>query len=193
MIPRQTLSSFVNTISIRQPDSSVPVRPQLMVVKSALFLQMAVEHVVKKSKKIDSHFKHSEQEGRYLKQCQKSCNVPQHALIQDVETRWNSTYLMLARLSEQRKAIILYILERRGIENLSKQEWESVEHWLMCKNHSMMRHSRYALMMRAFLSRFPLSQCWNLTLWIQRCAFSVREIWTQILKEHFFGPEIIMI
>src|SRR6218665_2300752 len=128
MIPRQTLSSFVNTISIRQSDSSVPVRPQLMVVKSALFLQMAVEHVVKKSKKIDSHFKHSEQEGRYLKQCQKSCNVPQHALIQDVETRWNSIYLMLARLSEQRKAIILYILERRGIENLSKQEWESVEH-----------------------------------------------------------------
>lgn len=125
---RDNASNMISTMRIAEiNDFGCFSHTLQLVVKDALFLQTSVEYVVKKSRKIVSHFKHSEQACRNLIQFQKSCDVPQHALIQDVETRWNSTYLMLARLSEQRKAINLYFLERGGIENLSKQEWELVE------------------------------------------------------------------
>jgi len=95
-----------------------------LVLHDALFTQTSVENVVKKARKIVTHFKHSEQACRHLSEYQLSREVPQHKLIQDVETRWNSTYLMMERLCEQRKAINLFSLERGGIDTLTTSEWE---------------------------------------------------------------------
>jgi len=78
-----------------------------LVLHDALFSQTSVKNVVKKSRRLVSHFKHSKQASRRLADCQQSCDVPAHKLIQNVETRWNSTFLMLQRLSEQRKALSL--------------------------------------------------------------------------------------
>ena len=50
--------------------------------------------------------------------------VPEHTILQDVETRWNTTYLMLERLVQQRKAINLFSVEQGGIDTLSNAEWE---------------------------------------------------------------------
>jgi len=63
-----------------------------LVLHDALFCQAAVEKLVKKSRKVVSHFKHSEQACRRQRECQQSCDLSTHHLIQDVETRWNSTY-----------------------------------------------------------------------------------------------------
>jgi len=98
-----------------------------LVLHDALFMQSSVESVVKKARKIVSHFKHSEQACRHLAECQKSCDIPEHKLIQDVETRWNSTYLMLQRVAEQRKALNLYSVERGSITTLTNPEWELAE------------------------------------------------------------------
>lgn len=98
-----------------------------LVLHDALFMQSSVESVVKKTRKIVSHFKHSEQACRHLAECQKSCDIPEHKLIQDVETRWNSTYLMLQRVCEQRKALNLYSVERGSITTLTNPEWELAE------------------------------------------------------------------
>lgn len=98
-----------------------------LVLRDGIFIQTSVEAVVKKARKIVGHFKHSEQACRHLKEFQVSRDVPEHKLIQDVETRWNSTYLMLERLVEQQKAINLYSVERGGIETLSNTEWELAE------------------------------------------------------------------
>jgi len=90
-------------------------------------MQSSVKSVVKKACKIVSHFKHSEQACHRLAECQKSRDIPEHKLIQDVETRWNSTYLMLQRVAEQRKALNLCSVERGSITTLTNLEWELTE------------------------------------------------------------------
>jgi len=97
-----------------------------LVLHDAIFTQTSVEAVVKKARKIVSHFRHSEQACRHLKACQASREVSEDKLIQDIETRWSSTFLMLERLVEQQKAINLYSVERGGIETLSTADWELV-------------------------------------------------------------------
>ena len=50
---------------------------------------------------------------KVLKEKQLALNVPCHQLINDVETRWNSTYLMFDRYFKQRVAIHATFLDRR--------------------------------------------------------------------------------
>ena len=52
--------------------------------------------------KLVGHFKHSVAAVAFLNNKQKAMNVPEHRLIQDVSTRWNSTYFIMERLAEQR-------------------------------------------------------------------------------------------
>ena len=47
-------------------------------------------------------------------------NLPDHVLIQDVTMRWNSSYYMLERLVEQRKAIKA---ECHPPAELNTQQW----------------------------------------------------------------------
>ena len=60
-------------------------------------------------KKLVTHFKHSVVATTALHERQKTMNVPHHSLLQEVSTRWNSTYLMYERLAEQRWAIYAVI------------------------------------------------------------------------------------
>ncbi|KAJ8897642.1 hypothetical protein PR048_002991 [Dryococelus australis] len=57
-----------------------------------------------KDGRIVGHFKHSVQATQQLNDCQRTLKLPEHRLIQDEPTRWDSTYQMLSRLLEQRKA-----------------------------------------------------------------------------------------
>ena len=93
-----------------------------LVIRDSIFTQEVVETIVKKTRKIVGHFKHSEQACRHLTHYQNCLKVPNHCMIQDVGTRWNSTFLMLQRAAEQRMAINLYSLERKGIDTLSNTE-----------------------------------------------------------------------
>ena len=60
-------------------------------------------------KKIVAHFKHSVVATTALHERQVTMKIPQHSLLQEVSTRWNSTYLMYERLAEQRWAIYAVI------------------------------------------------------------------------------------
>lgn len=48
------------------------------------------------------HFKRSKLASSKLKTKQKQMGTPEHKLVQDFSTRWNSTYYMMTRLLEQR-------------------------------------------------------------------------------------------
>lgn len=73
---------------------------QLVIyINDALFTEERIEKIIKNCRKIIGHFRRSEQASRKLKDCQKQCGLSTHSLLQDIEVRWNSTYLMLQRLS----------------------------------------------------------------------------------------------
>ena len=59
------------------------------------------------------HFKHSTTLTAPLKQRQKALDLPQHTLVQDVATRWNSTFDMMSRLLEQRRVLTDILLDHR--------------------------------------------------------------------------------
>ena len=75
------------------------------------------------ARKLVGHFKHSALAMSSLKEKQKALNVPEHTLIQDVVTRWNSTYFMLDRLLEERWAIYGVLHD----ETVSKSDHERLD------------------------------------------------------------------
>ena len=69
--------------------------------------------ISEKMKPIISFLHRSHMGAKVLKEKQEALNVPTHHLITDVETRWNSTYLMFERFFEQRVAIHATFLDKR--------------------------------------------------------------------------------
>ena len=92
-----------------------------------------IEAVTGAGRKIVGHFKHSCLAMEALKAKQQDLKVPCHKLIQDVKTRWNSTFYMLERLLEQRMPV-LAVLNDRSVSkrsdadlDLTGQQWTLVE------------------------------------------------------------------
>ena len=100
-------------------------------------LQLAVLEAVKipeisraigRCKRLVTHFNHSSKSTYLLNQKQINLNLLQHSLIQDVSTRWNSTYYMVERVVEQQQALCAALLElRKGDLMPSDQEFTAME------------------------------------------------------------------
>lgn len=81
-----------------------------------------------------AHFKKGNKAKSGPKQKQEQQNVPEHELIQDVSTRWNSTFLMLERLLEQHWPITAVLSDPNFTKksdsstlDLSSTHWNAVE------------------------------------------------------------------
>ena len=81
------------------------------------------------ARKTVGHFKHSSLDMTALKEKQQQLSVPQHHLIQDVATRWNSTYFMLERLHKQRWAIYAVLYDEQGTLSQYKHLYLKEEQW----------------------------------------------------------------
>ncbi len=65
-----------------------------------------------------------------LFRCQKSLGIPTpKKLLQEVETRWNSTFLMMERMLELKEAVSLLLAHSsmKNISQLTSDTWESVQ------------------------------------------------------------------
>lgn len=74
----------------------------LQLVISAALKNSGIERAVSAARGLVEHFKKSELASSKLKAKQKQMGTSEHKLLQDVSTRWNSTYYMVERLIEQR-------------------------------------------------------------------------------------------
>lgn len=97
-----------------------------LVILEAIKSQRAVVDTIAVARKIVGHFSHSAAACSKLKQIQDDLNIANRKLVQDVSTRWNSTYYMLERLYEEKRSICIYANEHAKITNLTKTQWDLV-------------------------------------------------------------------
>src|SRR5277367_4812600 len=84
-----------------------------------------VENLITSGKAIVGHFNRSTTARKHLQKLQVQMGKPEHELIQNVDTRWNSEHDMLVRLLEQKETISSYLLSAHtSVDNLTTNEWK---------------------------------------------------------------------
>jgi len=99
---------------------------QLCIQDKILNEQRSVKDMLSVIRNLATHLNHSSSSRDALKNIQKELNIPQHALIQDVVTRWNSSYYKLKRIIEQKKAVVLFCIGKKHACPTDNQ-WELAE------------------------------------------------------------------
>lgn len=85
----------------------------------------SVEDLISKIRSIVTHFKRSNNSSEKLMTYQKNSGVEPKKLIQDVATRWNSTYLMLDRFCELEEAVkATFALIEKDLPQITVEEWK---------------------------------------------------------------------
>lgn len=88
-----------------------------------------IKEVHKKVKGIVEYFKRSTQSNIKLKNAQKQMGYPELKLIQDVSTRWNSTYDMFQRCIDIKEPLMSTIAIIGNVNNLLHEDFEIMEHY----------------------------------------------------------------
>ena len=98
-----------------------------LIIKDGVLLQPAVVQLLNCARSIVGHYHRSNVAFNTFRQIQSQLNLPAHRLIQDVPTRWNSSYYMLERLVEQKKAITASNAECQPPTELRSHQWVLAE------------------------------------------------------------------
>ncbi|CAG4953940.1 unnamed protein product [Parnassius apollo] len=92
-------------------------------INESLKVQTEVTATIAAGRRLVTHFNHSGLAQEKLLRIQKELSVPEHQLVQDISTSWNSTFYMIERLLEQKRAISLYVADHDTLINLTAQQW----------------------------------------------------------------------
>ncbi|XP_070410531.1 zinc finger BED domain-containing protein 4-like [Nothobranchius furzeri] len=103
-----------------------------LVVHEGLMSQRCVSDALANSRNIVAHFKHSQLAQSRLEDLQRemqgagTTSTPAR-LVQDVQTRWNSSFYMVKRLLTEKQALCAYAANHNLPATLSANEWGLLE------------------------------------------------------------------
>ena len=87
--------------------------------------------VIARCRRLVTHFHHSSKDTYILKQKQTDLHIKEQNLIQDVTTRWNSSYYMIARVVAQQQPLCATLLEvKRAYLFPSEEEFIAMDVYL---------------------------------------------------------------
>ena len=90
----------------------------------------SVSRALGRCRRLVGHFHHSSKSNYLLQKKQEALNHPQHALVQNVITRWNSSFYMAERILEQQQPLCAALLElKKGDLMPSEKEFSTLEHF----------------------------------------------------------------
>ena len=111
-----------------------------MCVKAGLDSQRAIEDVVSICCKISTHLGHSTLPKERMSAIQSTIpGLQAHAIIQDMQTRWNSTYYMVQHMLDQKKAVVSYASEHDLPATRTKHQWGLLDFWTTGPCHHQKR------------------------------------------------------
>uniref|UniRef100_A0A1X7UJA9 BED-type domain-containing protein n=1 Tax=Amphimedon queenslandica TaxID=400682 RepID=A0A1X7UJA9_AMPQE len=162
-----------------------------LIVATSISHDQELVTLVGSVKKIVSFFHHSSKAMDSLHLNQKRLNLPEHKLIQQVDTRWNSTYYMLERYLEQYEAIktTLCLLDRNDLmipreRNTALQEvvkiltpFESVTREISSENYT------------SGSKIIPISRCLQRLVSTSVTSHSLAESLVTEMRARFLGME----
>ncbi|KAL3220847.1 hypothetical protein MRX96_005284 [Rhipicephalus microplus] len=91
----------------------------------------SIDRLCKKARHIMGHYKHSSSAQKRLDEYQKKMGKDPLRLVQDVDTRWNSQYLMLSRLLGLKEAVSVELATSNcSIDGLCSAEWKEALEYL---------------------------------------------------------------
>ncbi|XP_044155622.1 E3 SUMO-protein ligase ZBED1-like [Bufo gargarizans] len=105
----------------------------LQLVINGAMKNAVIDRAVSAARGLVEHFKKSELASTKLKEKQKQMGTADHKLVQDVSTRWNSTYYMADRLLEQRWPVTATLsdpsvtLKAKHYRDLKPEQWTVLE------------------------------------------------------------------
>lgn len=125
LVLRDSGANIVKGMRIAQvPDLSCTAHTLQLCINDGLIAQRMVKDMLAKMRKIATHFNHSVVAQQRLSAIQEEVGVPQHSILQDVSTRWNSTLHMLSRMLEQKRAITTYSSDHGHFVCPTAEEWD---------------------------------------------------------------------
>ncbi|XP_057598206.1 zinc finger BED domain-containing protein 4 [Hippopotamus amphibius kiboko] len=98
-----------------------------LIVSEAIKSQRMVQNLLSTARKICERVHRSPRAKAKLAELQKEYELPPHHLLQDVPSRWNTSFHMLQRLIEQKRAVNALAVECNFRELISCDQWEVMQ------------------------------------------------------------------
>lgn len=98
-----------------------------LIVSEAIKSQRMVQNLLSIARKICERVHRSAKAREKLAELQKEYHLPPHQLIQDVPSKWNTSFHMLERLIEQKRAVDEMSIECSFRELISCDQWEVMQ------------------------------------------------------------------
>ncbi|XP_044633417.2 zinc finger BED domain-containing protein 4 [Equus asinus] len=98
-----------------------------LIVSEAIKSQRMVQNLLSIARKICERVHRSPKAKEKLAELQKEYELPPHHLIQDVPSKWNTSFHMLERLIEQKRAVNEMSIECNFRELISCDQWEVMQ------------------------------------------------------------------